>query len=118
MDHTEERIALLIALHDLSRANLHADLGVLAGRLGWGVGRVVRVLTALDDKGLADRPRCRLTMAGLAVSAALSGRVPCSAPKAVQPSSSVGSAGTAQSGDAAPEPSNARRGLNPAFRAA
>ena len=44
---------------------------MLATRLGWGVGRVVRVVEALDRKGLVDRPRCRLTMAGLAIAASL-----------------------------------------------
>jgi len=71
MNTTEERIALLCALNDLARANLAADLGVLAGRLGWGVGRVVRVLAALEDKGLVHRARCRLTMGGLAIATAL-----------------------------------------------
>ena len=71
MNVTEERIALLLALHDLARLDGAADLGILAGRLGWGVGRAVRVLGALDDKGLADRPRVRLTMAGLAIAATL-----------------------------------------------
>ncbi|HJL14379.1 MAG TPA: hypothetical protein RMH99_01915 [Sandaracinaceae bacterium LLY-WYZ-13_1] len=63
----DEALALLTALHELSRATLPIDLGVLAGRLGWGVGRVVRVLAHLERKGLADRARCRLTLAGLAV---------------------------------------------------
>lgn len=71
MNVTEERIALLLALHDLAHLGGTVDLGTLAGRLGWGVGRVVRVLAALDDKGLVDRPRCRLTLAGLAVAATL-----------------------------------------------
>ncbi len=68
---TEERIALLLALHDLARLDGPADLGVLAGRLAWGAGRVVRVLAALEQKGLADRPRCRLTLAGLAIATTL-----------------------------------------------
>lgn len=71
MNTTEERVALLRALHDLARGNLPADLGVLAGRLGWGVGRVVRVLAALEAKGLVDRAGCRLTMGGLAIATAL-----------------------------------------------
>ncbi|MCA9605218.1 MAG: hypothetical protein KC619_06475 [Myxococcales bacterium] len=71
MNVAEERIALLLTLHDLARLDGRADLGTVAGRLGWGVGRVVRVLAALDAKGLVDRPRCRLTMAGLAIAATL-----------------------------------------------
>lgn len=67
----DEAIALLLAFHDLSRAGSKMDLGVLAGRLGWGVGRVIRVLAHLDTRGLVDRPRCRLTLSGLAVAVAL-----------------------------------------------
>lgn len=67
----DEAIALLLAFNDLARAGCHADLGALAGRLGWGVGRAVRVLAHLDARGLADRPRCRLTLSGLAVGVAL-----------------------------------------------
>ena len=61
----DEAMRLLAAMHDLGRLNLPIDLGVLAGRLAWGVGRVVRVLAHLERKGLADRARCRLTLAGL-----------------------------------------------------
>lgn len=68
---SDESIALLGALHDLSQRTLPIDLGVLAGRLGWGVGRVVRVLAHLERKGLADRERCRLTLAGLSVAVVL-----------------------------------------------
>jgi hypothetical protein len=67
----EEAITLLVALHDLARAGRPASLGILAGRLGWGVGRVVRVLAHLDEKGVADRTGCRLTLAGLAMAVAL-----------------------------------------------
>jgi DNA-binding MarR family transcriptional regulator len=76
---SDEAIALLGALHDLSRATRPIDLGVLAGRLGWGVGRVVRVLAHLERKGLADRARCRLTLAGLAVAAVLATNATASA---------------------------------------
>lgn len=68
---SDEAITLIGAIHDLSRATLPIDLGVLAGRLGWGVGRVVRVLSHLEKKGLADRDRCRLSLAGLAVATML-----------------------------------------------
>lgn len=71
MTTRHEAIALLAALHDLSRMTLPIDLGVLAGRLGWGVGRVVRVLAHLERLGLADRARCRLTLAGLGIAVAL-----------------------------------------------
>jgi hypothetical protein len=67
----DEAIALLSALHDLARANLPADLGVLAGRLGWGVGRAVRVQAHLERRGHADRARCRLSLAGLAIAVVL-----------------------------------------------
>jgi hypothetical protein len=68
---TYEALALLSALHDLAVTNRPADLGVLAGRLGWGAGRVVRVLAHLDRRGLAQRASCRLTLRGLAVIVAL-----------------------------------------------
>jgi hypothetical protein len=67
----DEAIALLLAFHDLSRAGCTAELGALAGRLGWGVGRAVRVLGHLDARGLADRSRCRMTLSGLAIGVAL-----------------------------------------------
>ena len=67
----EEAIALLLAFHDLARAGCSAGLGALAGRLGWGVGRAVRVLGHLEARGLADRSRCRLTLSGLAIGVAL-----------------------------------------------
>jgi hypothetical protein len=66
-----EAIALLLALHDLARANRPSNLGVLAGRLGWGVLRVVRVLDHLEQRALADRARVRLTLAGLSAAVAL-----------------------------------------------
>lgn len=69
---SDEAIVLLTALHDLSQRTLPIDLGVLAERLGWGVGRVVRVLAHLEKKGLADRERCRLTLAGLSIAVVLS----------------------------------------------
>jgi hypothetical protein len=67
----DEAIALLLAFYDLARAGCRADLGVLAGRLGWGVGRVVRVLGHLERRGMADRAGCRLSLGGLAMSVAL-----------------------------------------------
>lgn len=70
----DEALDLLLSLHDLARSNHPADLGVLAGRLGWGVLRVVRVLAHLERKGLADRERCRLTMTGLSIALAFATR--------------------------------------------
>ncbi len=67
----DEALALLTALHDLARMNQASDVTTAARRLGWGIGRVYRVLGHLDDKGVADRDRCRLTMAGLALAVAL-----------------------------------------------
>ena len=68
---SDEAITLLLALWHLARANRTADLGVLAGRLGWGAGRVVRVLGHLDNKGLVDREACRLSLSGLAIATSL-----------------------------------------------
>jgi DNA-binding IclR family transcriptional regulator len=67
----DEAISLLLAFHDLARAGRPCDLGTLAGRLGWGVARVVRVLAHLDRRGFANRSSSRLTLAGLAVGVAL-----------------------------------------------
>ena len=64
---SDEAISLLLAFWRLARADRPADLGVLAGRLDWGAGRVVRVLAHLERKGLADRPCCRLTLSGVAI---------------------------------------------------
>lgn len=82
---SDEAVALLLALYRLARANRPADLGVLAGRLGWGAGRVVRVLAHLDTKGAADRAECRLTMMGLAMATQLAAAaaMPVSGPRAV-----------------------------------
>lgn len=66
-----EAITLLTTLHDMGRQNLRADAGTIARRLGWGIGRVFRVLGHLDERRVADRERCRLTMAGLALAVAL-----------------------------------------------
>lgn len=68
---SHESIALLDALLQLAQIQCSADLGHLAGRLGWGVGRVVRVLDHLASKGLVDRQGVRLTLAGLAVVSSL-----------------------------------------------
>jgi DNA-binding MarR family transcriptional regulator len=77
-----EAITVLAALHDLSEKTLPIDLGVLAGRLGWGVGRAVRVIAHLEKLGLADRGRCRLTLAGLGVAVALRDERAASQPSA------------------------------------
>lgn len=66
-----EALALLDSLYELRRTNHTCDVGTLAQRLGWGVGRVFRVLGHLDERGVADRERCRLTLTGLTLAVAI-----------------------------------------------
>ena len=66
-----EALALLDSLYELRRTNHPCDVGTLARRLGWGVGRVFRVLGHLDERGVADRERCRLTLTGLTLAVAI-----------------------------------------------
>ncbi|MFO0694422.1 MAG: hypothetical protein U0230_12760 [Polyangiales bacterium] len=70
MDHSIVA-AVLVSLFDLAREGKHAHMGNVAGRLGISRAEVVRALKLLEQKGLVEAHRCRLTMAGLAVSASL-----------------------------------------------
>jgi Mn-dependent DtxR family transcriptional regulator len=63
--------SLLIALFDLARLGLPADVGRVAGRLGVERARVASGLTLLDQNGLVDADRAQLTLAGLALAARL-----------------------------------------------
>ncbi len=71
MDTQPTLASLVIALLDLARLGLPADLERLAGRLGIDVERTRKGLAHLDRHGLADARRVRLTLAGLAVAAQL-----------------------------------------------
>ena len=71
MDTQPTLASLVIALLDLARLGLPADLDRLAGRLGIDVERTRAGLMQLDRHGLADARRVRLTLSGLAVAAQL-----------------------------------------------
>lgn len=68
MDHSIVA-AVLVSLFDLAREGHHAHMGNVAGRLGISRAEVVRALKLLEQKGLVEAHRCRLTMGGLAVAA-------------------------------------------------
>ncbi|MGE0784813.1 MAG: hypothetical protein AB7S26_03920 [Sandaracinaceae bacterium] len=72
--HADEALTVLAMLYGLAQHGVAAEPSVLAQRLGWGLGRVFRVLGHLDEKGLADRQRCRLTFGGLAIAASFAAR--------------------------------------------
>ena len=63
--------SLVIALLDLARHGLSADVERLAGRLGIEPARVRRGLAELQRRGLCDADRVRLTLTGLAMAAQL-----------------------------------------------
>jgi DNA-binding IclR family transcriptional regulator len=62
--------ALLDALYTLSPTQARLDAASLARRLGVSVTDAARALVRLEQLGLADAARVRLTMRGLAVAAA------------------------------------------------
>ncbi len=68
---TPSLASLVVTLFDLSRLGLPADVGRIAGRLGIEAARVQRGLEVLDERGLVDVRRTRLTLAGLALAAQL-----------------------------------------------
>jgi Mn-dependent DtxR family transcriptional regulator len=63
--------SLVLALFDLARLGLAADVACLAGRLGIEEGRVERALAELDRRGLCDARRARLSLTGLALASQL-----------------------------------------------
>ena len=63
--------SLVLALFDLARLGLSADVACLAGRLGIEDARVTRALAELDRRGLCDARRVRLSLAGLALASQL-----------------------------------------------
>ena len=63
---------LLTTLFRCGRDNETIDIIGLAGRCGAELPAVRRAMTALERAGLADAGRLRLTLAGLALGAALS----------------------------------------------
>ena len=69
---TTERV--LRSLLALARADVPADAGGLARHATTSVTGAAMALVALEQRGLADAGRARLTFYGLAVAAALSAR--------------------------------------------
>ncbi|MCG8557185.1 MAG: MarR family transcriptional regulator [Proteobacteria bacterium] len=63
--------ATLYALFELARADRPAQAGVIAEAIGSTPSVVARALVELEQEGLVDATRARLTMRGLAVAAAL-----------------------------------------------
>jgi len=72
-----EALTLLTTLHELARLNQPCAVDDVGRRLGWGMRRVFRVLGHLDERGVADRARCRLTMTGLALAVAVRAEPAC-----------------------------------------
>lgn len=62
---------LLLALYSLSQTNEDIDLFSLADEAGLSLFRALESIAALDDDGLIDRRRLRLTLLGLGVATAL-----------------------------------------------
>jgi hypothetical protein len=77
MDHLPHLV--LLAVHDLARADLAADAGAIArviGTCGPSAKRATATecaaaLVHLDERGLVDARRARLTMRGLVIAASL-----------------------------------------------
>jgi DNA-binding IclR family transcriptional regulator len=67
--------ALLDALYTLSPTQARLDASTLARRLGVSATDAARALVRLEQLGLADAARTRLTMRGLAVAAAHAAQV-------------------------------------------
>jgi Mn-dependent DtxR family transcriptional regulator len=74
MDTKTTLRSVLVALLELARANLPASVDRIAGRLGISHDEVRDALDRLDDDGLADAMRARLTLRGLAVASRLAER--------------------------------------------
>ena len=65
--HTSTMVSVLVALFDLARANRHANVLRVAGRLGLTEAQTRAALRALEERGLADAQRVRLSLLGLAL---------------------------------------------------
>ncbi len=73
MTRLDASLLVLDILHDAHIAGASMDAATLAAAAGLGTTRVAEILLHLDQKGLVDAERARLTMAGLAASHALAG---------------------------------------------
>jgi Mn-dependent DtxR family transcriptional regulator len=67
----EQALAVLFAVYDLAAADMPADAGRLAERVGLSKVAVADVLIHLERRGLVDAGKVRLTIRGLAIAHAL-----------------------------------------------
>ncbi|MFO0713018.1 MAG: hypothetical protein U0353_24400 [Sandaracinus sp.] len=87
--------SLVVALFDLARLGLPADVERLAGRLGIEPSRVTGALAELERRGLADARRVRLSLAGLALASQLDMERSARELFAIEPAAHGGSANEA-----------------------
>ena len=64
----------LLVLYNLAREDEHADLALIAERLGISCVQADEVLGSLERRGLVDAERVRLTMSGLVVAVSADAR--------------------------------------------
>lgn len=72
--HMPPAASVLLALFDLSRVGIAADVHRVAGRLGLSIAQVRHALVALEERRLADAQNVRLSMPGLALATVLDAR--------------------------------------------
>ena len=72
--HMPPAASVLLALFDLSRVGIAADVHRVAGRLGLSIAQVRHALVALEERRLADTQNVRLSMPGLALATVLDAR--------------------------------------------
>ena len=72
--HMPPAASVLLALFDLSRVGIAADVHRVAGRLGLSIAQVRHALVALEERRLADAQNVRLSMLGLALATVLDAR--------------------------------------------
>ncbi|MDQ3035742.1 MAG: hypothetical protein M3Y87_25285 [Myxococcota bacterium] len=64
---TNTMVSVLVALFELARSNRPANVQRVAGRLGMTETDTRSALRALDQRGLVDAQRVRLSLPGLAL---------------------------------------------------
>lgn len=64
----------LLVLYNLARQDEHADLAIVAERLGLSCVQADEALVSLERRGLVDADRVRLTMTGLVVAVSADAR--------------------------------------------
>ena len=75
MMENDEKLAwqLLLTLYEVGRADIAATPEVLATWLDVPETRVQELIARLDDQGLVDETRCRLSMQGLVLAVSMDG---------------------------------------------